>query len=174
MMGLKTSQKVYHIDVMLERGQRGEQVRQGLERNGIFREFDRPEQDTKKAPRSFIFGNEKHRAVVFEDVVQKGERISDKKQHLEVYLMDHRRAFEFELRRMADPCNEKNNKETSLLTAEAILSSIIERGSDPVTRNSCRTWRYINAYYDVPRKSITKVAEEYKKNNAQKTVIFDN
>lgn len=164
LMGLKTDQKVYHIDVMLEGGERLEHVRQCMKRMRVFREFDRPEQDTKKASESFIFGTDRHRAVVFDDVARQGECISGKKQHLKVYLMDRSRALEFELRRMPDPGSDKHKE--SLIIAEAILWSMIERGQKPVTRNllnnllnSCRTQRLINSDSDVPKKSITDVEE---------------
>lgn len=170
MMELKTDQKVYHIDVMLEGGERLKQVRQCMTRMGVFREFDKQEPDVTKVCKTF-FGRSAHRAVVFNDVFREGKCVYNKK-HVKAYLMDAERAFEFELRRMADPGNDEHITNTSKIIAEAILWSMIERGCDPVSRNKCRTQRYINADYNVPEKSINEVMELYKVNKHKKLGII--
>lgn len=151
--GLKTDEKVYHIDVMLDGGERAKQIRQCVARMGVFREFDKPEQDATKAFRTF-FGTGAHRAVVLNDVARDGKCVFNKK-HLKAYVMDSERAFEFELRRMADPGNDK--QETSKNIAEAILKGKIALGCTPPSRDSCRNLRYIRADACVPIESIDKV-----------------
>lgn len=154
MTGLKTDEKVYHIDVMLDGGERAKQTRQCMARMGVFREFDRPEQDaTTKAFRTF-FGTSAHRSVVLNDVAREGKCVFNKK-HLKAYVMDSERAFEFELRRMADPGNDK--QKTSENIAEAILKGKIALGCTPPSRDSCRKLRYIRADASVPIESIEKV-----------------
>lgn len=158
MMGLKTAEKVYHIDVVLDLqaiGERLVQIRQCMKQVGVFREFDRPQEDTKKAWKTF-FGTSAHRAVVFNDVAGKGQCVSNKK-HLKAYVMDADRAFEFELRRWGDRGSDERTKETSVRIAKAILQSNIALGCVPPSRNSCRNLKYIRTDACVPDDPIHKV-----------------
>lgn len=158
MMGLETTEKVYHIDVVLDlqaTGERLVRIRQCMKQAGVFREFDRPEEDTKKAWKTF-FGTSAHRAVVFNDVAGRGKCVSNKK-HLKAYVMDTDRAFEFELRRWGDRGSDERTKDTSMKIAKAILQSNIALGCVPPSRISCRNLKYIRADTCVPGESIDEV-----------------
>lgn len=167
MMGLKTTEKAYHIDVMLDlraTGERLVQIRQCMKQAGVFREFDRPEEDTKKAWKTF-FGTSAHRAVLFSDVAGKGKCVSNKK-HLRAHVMDTDRALEFELRRMADRASDQRTKDTSLNIAAA-LWGMRQRGDKLHNRSNCQDLRYIRADSCVPGDSITAVENLYKHRNKQ-------
>lgn len=162
MMGLKTTEKAYHIDVMLDLQATGERlvhIRQCMKQAGVFREFDRPEEDTKKAWKTF-FGTSAHRAVVFNEVAGKGKCVSNKK-HLKAYVMDTDRALEFELRRMADRGSNQRTRDISLNTAAA-LWAIRQRGDKLHNRSNCQDLKYIRADAGVPGDSITAVENLYK------------
>lgn len=154
-MELGIEQKTYHIDVVLdlqETGERLVQIRQCMAQGGVFREFDRPQLDTKKAWRTF-FGTSAHRATVFKDVSQKGRCVSGDKKHLKAYVMDTDRALEFELRRWAEPGSDKRTKEASLKIANALWDTS-ERGDELQTRSSCQDLRYIRCDAGVPVDSV--------------------
>lgn len=167
MMGLQTTEKVYHIDVVLDlqaTGERLVQIRQCMKQAGVFREFDRPEEDTKKAWKTF-FGTSAHRAVVFNDIAGKGKCVSNKK-HLKAYVMDTDRALEFELRRMADRASDQRTKDTSLNIAAA-LWGMRQHGDKLDDRRNFQDLRYIRADACVPGDSITAVENLYKDRNKQ-------
>ncbi|KAG6365416.1 hypothetical protein INS49_007027 [Diaporthe citri] len=161
-MGLETKenpQKVYHIDVMLEGGQRGEQVRQCVESMRVFREFDKQEQDTTKACETF-FGTTAHRAVVLNDVFRGRKCVSNKK-HLEVYVMDTKRALEFELRRWADPDSDDSIQHASVNIAVALLGGLIKQGLKLQGRSSFQEMRYIKDNDGIHDKAINDVKKRF-------------
>lgn len=141
-MGLKTTEnteKVYHIDVMLDGGERGRRVRQCMVKE--FREFDEQDQNATKACRTF-FGTSSHRADVFRDVTRECKCVFEK-DHLKVYVMNHDRAVEFELRRWADAGNDKRIEDTSLDIAVAIIWARKKRGLKIRSRSNFEGMRYI-------------------------------
>lgn len=164
MTSLKTKGKVYHIDVMLDGGERLKQTRECIAKMGVFREFDKQEPDATKACRTF-FGTSAHRAVVFNDVSREGKCVYNKK-HVKAYVMDAERAFEFELRRMADPGNDRHITETCENIAAAILRRKIPPGCTAPSRDSCRNLRYIRADACVPFVSIDKILEAHQESDS--------
>lgn len=151
--------KVDHIDVMLDGGQRGEQISQCVEKMRVFREFDKQEQDATKACGTF-FGTSAHRAVFLNDVALP-TRCVFKKKHLKVYVMDPERALEFELRRWADPDNDQP-KEISLEIAVAHLWGMKKRGLKIQSRSLVQDLRYIRSDVGVHNDAINKVEGHFK------------
>lgn len=147
----------YHIDVVLDLEDTGEEIRRCMAKGKVFREFDKPlEHDGTKARKGF-FGTNAHRAEVLRDAAREGKRIFPEIRHLQVYLMDLSPAFEFELRRMPALTSDKHAFESSLNIAMAILWPLTDHGHKPLSRNKCRGMRRIRRDDNVPDSSINAV-----------------
>lgn len=154
-LGIK--EKTYHIDVVLDLQATGErllQIRQCMAQDGVFREFDRPELDTKEDWRT-LFGTSAYRTKVFKDVLKEENCVFSEK-HLKAYVMDAERALEFELRRMDyyKVSGDTTKETTSLDLAAAILSGI---RPIPMTLNYCRNLKHMRVDTCVSKDSMDKV-----------------
>lgn len=166
-MGLKIDQKTYHIDVVLDlqaTGTRLLQTRRCMAQGQVFREFDRPEQDT--AWRTF-FGTTAHRDKVFENVAIKENCVFNGK-YLRAYIMDHKRASEFELRRSADPESDRRTQDTSRKIAAANWRM---HDREAPTLEGCRNLKQIRTDSPIPYEAIDKFMRLFNNDPEEKNVI---
>lgn len=151
---LKITEKAYHIDVVLDLRDTDERlalIRRCMRQARVFREF----YELKKTSETF-FGTNEHRGEVFDDVVGENKSVH-KGKHLEAYVMDPERAFEFELRRWAEEGSDENI--TSIKIALAIWrGNTASRDKAPSCSSPIwRYLRYIRADTHVPEISVRKV-----------------
>lgn len=126
--GVKTTKKATAIDVLLDLQCWDEhlvQIRDFLKRERCYRDFSSPGIDTKKISQELFDSIQYQYKESYDGHMKKDKLVELTKdlrylEHTEVFVMDNKHAFDFELRRWADQSSDKLTREIIVDIADSI------------------------------------------------------